>query len=76
MDCHWCPLLPLKRKGVRILNYLDDWLIMAPSRDKLCAHRSLLLSYLERLGFRINLAKSLLPPSQKISFLGAVFDSV
>ncbi|CAM4605437.1 unnamed protein product [Leuciscus chuanchicus] len=42
----------------------------------LCEPRSLLLSYLERLGFRNNLAKSSLPSSQKISFLGAVFDSV
>ncbi len=32
-------LVPLKEEGVRILNYLDDWLILAQSRDQLCEHR-------------------------------------
>ncbi|KAL0147753.1 hypothetical protein M9458_056929, partial [Cirrhinus mrigala] len=36
-------LNPLWRKGIRILNYLDDWLIMAHSRDLLCEHRDLVL---------------------------------
>lgn len=70
-----CGPLPLKWIGVRILNYLDDWLFLAQSKEELCAHRSLLLSHLESLGFRIKLSKSLLSPSQRISFLGAVFDS-
>ncbi len=29
----------LERQGVRILNYLDDWLILAQSQDQLCEHR-------------------------------------
>ncbi len=32
-------LVPLKEEGVRILNYLDDWLILAQSRNQLCEHR-------------------------------------
>ncbi len=29
----------LREQGVRILNYLDDWLILAQSQDQLCEHR-------------------------------------
>ncbi len=29
---------------MRILNYLDDWLILAQSQDQLCEHRDLVLS--------------------------------
>ncbi len=32
-------LVPLREQGVRILNYLDDWLIQAQSQDQLCEHR-------------------------------------
>ncbi len=37
-----------------ILNYLDDWLILAQSQDQLCEHRDLVLSHLSRLGIRVN----------------------
>lgn len=50
--------------GIRILNYLDDWFVLAQSESKLIAHRSLLLSHLECLGLRISFAKSALSPSQ------------
>ncbi len=36
-------LVPLREQGVRILNYLDDWLILAQSRRQLSAHRDLVL---------------------------------
>ncbi len=32
-------LVPLRDQGVRILNYLDDWLILAQSQDQLGEHR-------------------------------------
>ncbi len=32
-------LVPLREQGVRILNYLDDWLILAQSQDQICEHR-------------------------------------
>ena len=54
---------------------LDDWLILAQSRTELDHHRSMLLSHFECLGLRVNFAKSSLLPSQRITFLGAVFDS-
>ncbi|KAL0194576.1 hypothetical protein M9458_008148, partial [Cirrhinus mrigala] len=63
-------LNPLWQQGVRILNYLDDWLIMAHSRDQLCEHRDLVLQHLSHLGLRVNREKSKLSPVQRISFLG------
>ncbi|KAI2645630.1 Transposon Ty3-I Gag-Pol polyprotein [Labeo rohita] len=69
-------LTPLWRKGVRILNYLDDWLIIAHSRDLLCKHRNLVLRHLSHLGLRVNREKSKLSPVQRISFLGMELDSV
>ncbi|KAL0161810.1 hypothetical protein M9458_041206, partial [Cirrhinus mrigala] len=73
--CMDAALLPLRQKGIRILNYLDDWLVLAQSEAELLSHRALLLSHLECLGLRVNLSKSVLHPSRQISFLGAIFDS-
>ncbi len=74
--CMDAALSPLRQMGIRILNYLDDWLVLTLSEVELLYHRSLLLSHLECLGLRVNLAKSALSPSQRISLLGTVFKSV
>ncbi|CAM4653335.1 unnamed protein product [Leuciscus chuanchicus] len=50
-------LFPLRQHGVRILIYLDDWLILAHSRDQVCEHRDLVLRHLARLGLRVNQEK-------------------
>ncbi len=73
--CMDAALSPLRQMGIRILNYLDDWLVLAQSEAEILSHRALLLSHLERLGLRVNFAKSVLSPSQRISFLGTVFNS-
>ncbi len=69
-------LVPLREAGIRILNYLDDWLILAQSRALLCEHRDMVLSHLSRLGLQVNREKSKLSPTQRISFLGMELDSV
>ncbi|XP_016107777.1 uncharacterized protein, partial [Sinocyclocheilus grahami] len=69
-------LVPLREAGIRVLNYLDDWLILAQSRAQLCEHRDMVLSHLSRLGLRVNWEKSKLSPVQRISFLGMELDSV
>ncbi len=69
-------LTPLREVGVRILNYLDDWLILAQSREQLGDHRDLVLRHLSQLGLRINWEKSKLSPVQRISFLSVELDSV
>ncbi len=69
-------LVPMREQGVRILNYLDDWLILAQSQDQLCEHRDWVLSHLSQLGLQVNWEKSKLSPMQRISFLGMELDSV
>ncbi len=69
-------LVPMREQGVRILNYLEDWLILAQSRDQLCEHRDLVLSHLSQLGLQVNWEKSKLSTVQRISFLGMELDSV
>ncbi len=69
-------LTPLREVGVRILNYLDDWLILAQSREQLGDHRDLVLRHLSQLGLRVNWEKSKLSPVQRISFVGVELDSV
>ncbi len=70
------PVTPLREVGVRILNYLDDWLILAQSREQLGDHRDLVLRHLSQLGLRVNWEKSKLSPVQRISFLGVELDSM
>ncbi|KAI2643782.1 ORF V: Enzymatic polyprotein [Labeo rohita] len=58
-------LSPLWRMGIRILNYLDNWLLIAHSRDALCEHRDLVLRHLSHLGLQVNREKSKLSPVHK-----------
>ncbi len=74
--CMDAALSPLRSSGVRILNYLDDWLILAQSRDTLISHIDSLLIHLESLGLCVNMQKSILTPSQSITYLGVCLDSV
>ncbi len=62
--------------GIHILNYLDDWLILAQSQADITSHNTLLFSHLDGLGLRVNFAKSILSPSQLVLFMGTVIDSV
>ncbi len=74
--CMDAALSPLRASGMRILNYLDDWQILTPSRDTLLRHIDTLLRHLESLGLCVNMQKSILIPSQSITYLGVCFDSV
>lgn len=68
-------LSPLKISGMHVLNYLDDWLVIVTSKIMLEHHKYKLLAYLAHLGLSVNMQKSLLQPSQSITFLGMILDS-
>ena len=74
--CVEVALAPHREKGVRILAYLDDWAIIASSRERAAAQLSLSLSHIQMLDFSVNLQKSSLTPSQQFSFLGLEICSV
>ena len=66
----------LHRYGIRMLRYLDDWLILAESRDTCIRARDRLLHLCEELGLRVNHYKSSLVPSQTMTYLGMQILSV
>ncbi len=53
---------PLRSSGRRILNYLDDWLILAQSLDTLISHIDSLLIHLESLWLCVNMQRAFSPP--------------
>lgn len=64
---------PITPSGLfRILNYLEDWLTLAHSRDVLISHTDMLLRHLDSLGPHVNMQKSM----QSITYLAVCFNSV
>ncbi|KAI2655439.1 Protein P [Labeo rohita] len=75
MKCVDAALVPLRLQGIRILNYIDDWLILAESESLAVRHRDVVLAHMKTLGLRLNAKKSVLSPSQRTTYLGVVWDS-
>ena len=66
---HLCTL------GISIFPYIDDWLIVSPSRSRALKDIQITLSLLAALGLKINQEQSILTPTQWIVYIGAVLDS-
>ena len=64
----------LRRLGVWITSFLDDFLIVAKSQRECLEHARIAIGLLQRLGFRINWGKSVLVPRQRLEYLGVVLD--
>ena len=60
----------LHKYGVRMLRYLDDWLILASTELACLQSRDRLLSICTKLGIQVNLTKSSLVPTQSLVYLG------
>ena len=74
--CVAAALAPLQAEGAKVLPYLDDWLICAPSQARAAQITERLLSHVNRLGLRVNFEKSCLDPAQHITFLGVVLNTI
>ena len=61
------------QSGIRLHQYLNDWLIRAPSEQQCTVQTQKLLKLVKDLGFIVNLKKSELKPSQRFDFLGYHF---
>ena len=66
--------LMAQSQGIRIHQYLDDWLIQAPIRESCHQGTQSLLALWQELGWVVNLQKSELKPKQVFEFVGYQFD--
>ena len=65
----------LRKRSIRIIVYLGDFLILGSSIEDSKVNTQLTLDLLQWLGFTINWEKSLLVPTQSLTFLGLSIDS-
>ncbi len=68
-------LAPLRLQGICILNYIDDWLILAQSEQLAVGHRDIILAHMKDLRLRLNAYKSVHPPVLRTTYLWVVWDS-
>ena len=61
-------------QGIRIHQYLDDWLVRARSKQDCLHHTQMLVRICQDLGWLVNLEKSELEPKQVFDFVGYQFD--
>ncbi|KAL0168374.1 hypothetical protein M9458_036596, partial [Cirrhinus mrigala] len=73
--CVDAALAPLRLQGIRIINYINDWLILAQMEQVAVQHRDVVLTHMKELGLRLNAKKSMLSPLQRTTYLAVVWDS-
>ena len=66
--------LMAQARGIRIHQYLDDWLVRAPDQGTCQLHTQTLLALCHELGWVVNMEKSELTPQQVFNFVGYRFD--
>ena len=57
-------------RGVRFHQYLNDWLIRAPSQEEAQVNTQTMVDLTQPLGWIINQEKSEVKPTQVFSFMG------
>ena len=65
----------LRFRGLRLVIYLDDILLMAEDRETLLKQVHQTITLLEQLGFTVNRLKSILDPCHQIIYLGLQVDT-
>ena len=63
-------------RGIRIHQYLDDWLLRAPCPEICQQNTQTLLALCHELGWVVNMKKSELVPQQIFNFVGYQFDLI
>lgn len=71
MRCMEAVIAPLRRQGIRLATYLDDW-----DEQEAKAHTCVLLRHLLDHGIVINREKSVLSPARDVVFLGLSLNSM
>lgn len=66
---------PLRQEGIRLVYYLDDICLLGKSKEELTTTSQKVIAHLQKLGFIINMEKSVLIPSQMQEFLGFQFNT-
>ena len=66
--------LMAQTRGIRIHQYLDDWLLRAPCPEICQQHTQTHLALCRELGWVVNMKKSELVPQQIFNFVGYRFD--
>ncbi|KAM9994138.1 hypothetical protein ACTFIZ_002960 [Dictyostelium cf. discoideum] len=71
------PVLRMLRDiNVSVIAYLDDLLIVGSTKEECLSNLKKTMKLLVKLGFKLNLEKSVLEPTQSITFLGLQIDSL
>ena len=69
-------LADLRAQSIRALIWLDDILVISSSYSSCIRDRDIVMDLLVNLGFRLNMEKSVLIPTQRVIYLGIVIDSL
>ena len=64
--------LMAQSQGIRIHQYLDDWLIRAPTKESCHQGTQSLLALCQELGWMVNMQKSELEPQQIFDFIALI----
>lgn len=71
-----CLLAYWRSKGIRVSNYIDDFIFFAATLEEALALRDRVLLDMTRFGWHVSLTKSKLHPAQRVIYLGFEFCSV
>ncbi|KAJ8917897.1 hypothetical protein NQ315_002589 [Exocentrus adspersus] len=66
----------LRTEGLLSVNYLDDFLLLADSKNSCLDNVRVTVDLISKVGLIINFEKSRVTPIQNIKFLGFVWDSI
>ncbi|CAG9123908.1 unnamed protein product [Plutella xylostella] len=64
----------LRNQGIRVLVYLDDFLLAHQDMSALQHHINLTINLLRSLGWHVNLIKSNLSPQKEVQYLGILWN--